>query len=257
MEKEKQITLEERRRVQLNMLAEFDTFCRSHSLKYSLAFGTLLGAIRHKGYIPWDDDVDIMMPLPDYNKMKAMLHSDSFRVCDVDSEKYYDFIFPRLADNGSYRKVGKLGSKTYGINIDLYVVVGCPQSMNDKQWVEAKRIHKKGIKLYIWQGRFVRYLPIRPLSIFRRYLKKWRDFFFNLVPYDEARYYYIIMGTVKEKYIFDYDIFDTMTDVDFEGMRLMSIAGFDSFLKRAYGDYMTLPPENERIPYHGGTFYKI
>ena len=64
-EKRKQISLEEKKSIQLEMLKEIDAFCRNNNIKYSLAFGTLIGAVRHKGFIPWDDDVDIMMPLPD------------------------------------------------------------------------------------------------------------------------------------------------------------------------------------------------
>ena len=61
----KPISIEERKVVQLEMLKEINSFCKANNIRYSLAFGTLLGAVRHKGFIPWDDDVDIMMPLPD------------------------------------------------------------------------------------------------------------------------------------------------------------------------------------------------
>lgn len=73
----KEITLEERKQIQLRMLIEIDAFCRKHNIRYSLAYGTLIGAIRHKGFIPWDDDVDIMMPLPDMLRFKELFKSET------------------------------------------------------------------------------------------------------------------------------------------------------------------------------------
>ena len=72
----KKISFEKQKEIQLEMLKEIDYFCKHNSIRYSLAFGTLLGAIRHKGYIPWDDDVDIMMPYPDLIKLKRLFSSE-------------------------------------------------------------------------------------------------------------------------------------------------------------------------------------
>ena len=72
------ITLEQRKQIQLEMLSEIDTFCRTHGIRYMIAFGTLLGAVRHKGYIPWDDDVDISMPIDDMLRFKNEFKSDFF-----------------------------------------------------------------------------------------------------------------------------------------------------------------------------------
>ena len=99
----KEINLEERKSLQLAMLKEIDAFCKKNGLRYSLAFGTLLGAIRHKGFIPWDDDLDIMMPVEDIIKFKAIFNYDKLKFCDVDTEKYYDLDFPRISHKRTYK----------------------------------------------------------------------------------------------------------------------------------------------------------
>ena len=89
----KKITLEESKRLQLDILDAFDAFCQKNELRYMLAYGTLLGAVRHKGFIPWDDDIDLYMPIEDYRKMADILNqkqnngffSERYRVAGHDS----------------------------------------------------------------------------------------------------------------------------------------------------------------------------
>ena len=85
----KQISLEDVRKTQLSMLDEVDSFCRENGIRYSLASGTLLGAIRHKGYIPWDDDMDIVMPEPDYLRFAASFRSTWIKCIDVRNDKSF------------------------------------------------------------------------------------------------------------------------------------------------------------------------
>ena len=126
------ITLEERKKIQLEMLVEIDKFCREHNIKYMLAFGTLLGAIRHKGYIPWDDDVDISMPLEDMLRFKKEFKSDKLKYCDVDTEPNYAFPFSRIAHKQTYSKCGMI-AKSYGVCIDLYPTIEVSSLMEDNQ----------------------------------------------------------------------------------------------------------------------------
>lgn len=78
-----ELSLEERKKVQLEMLKEVDTFCRENNIKYALSCGTLIGAIRHKGFIPWDDDVDITMPFDDMVHFLKIFKSDKIEICDA------------------------------------------------------------------------------------------------------------------------------------------------------------------------------
>ena len=126
------ITLDERKKIQLEMLDEIDAFCRVNNIRYSLAFGTLIGAIRHKGYIPWDDDVDLIMPLPDMLRFKKIFKSDKLGYADLDTIPHYEYHFSRIYFLPTYSQVGLL-EKSYGVNIDLYPVVGMPDTEKEIQ----------------------------------------------------------------------------------------------------------------------------
>ena len=252
----REITLEERKVIQLEMLDEIDEFCRANNIRYSIAFGTLLGAIRHKGFIPWDDDVDIMMPLPDLLKFKKLFKSEKMEYVDVDKDPKYGFAFSRVAHKCSYNKEG-LVSKTYGICIDLYIVIGLP---NDTKsfFNQLQPLFNRRINAMKWRSRIVRYLPCHNIPYYNKIQKSYRDnLFTNSIEYNTALGYYIIAGPLRlrDKMTYDRDLFSSLIRVNFENREYMSIADWDYFLNLRYGDYMQLPPENQRHPYHGGHYF--
>ena len=253
-----EITFEERKVIQLEMLKEIDAFCRVHEIKYSLAFGTLLGAIRHNGFIPWDDDVDIMMPLPDMLKFKELFKSDNLKYCDIDTEKHYEFGFSRIAHLNTFNKIGLVRS-CYGICIDLYPIIGVPSEKDniEKFFKKASYFQNRRLAFMKWQSRAVRYLPVISLPGFDNAIRDYRDFMYSYYPYESAKTFYIIAGPfeLKEKMIYNFDLFDELTEVVFENNTFLSTSHFDDFLSMRYGDYMTPPPEDQRHPYHGGHYY--
>ena len=242
------ITLEERRKVQLAMLREVDAFCRANGIRYSLAYGTLLGAVRHKGFIPWDDDMDIMMPLPDLLRFKKEFRSDIAEYGDVDNQAYYEFPHSKVVHKLSYHQSG-LVVKTYGINIDLYPVLGLPGTKEeiDSFFKGAQDILRRRKLLMKWRNRIVRTIPIRSIPLYYRYQIKYRDY-----PYDNSNYHFCFGGELEWRNIYDFDLFENVIDLPFEGEKFMAISCYDTFLTQFYGDYMTPPPENQRHPYHGG-----
>ena len=96
-EKGRRLTTDDIRALQLEMMDEIDAFCRANGIRYALAFGTMLGAIRHKGFIPWDDDMDIIMPLEDMMLFKKKFQSNTIQYLDIDTCKHYDYHFSRVA----------------------------------------------------------------------------------------------------------------------------------------------------------------
>lgn len=255
----KELTLEERKKVQLEMLDEIDSFCRKNNIKYSLAFGTLLGAIRHKGFIPWDDDVDIMMPIDDLNKFKETFRSDLLSYYDVYNCAKHSYPFSRLGHNGTYSKAGKIATN-YGICIDLYIMVNL---MDDEE--ELAKYFKEGEK---WQfvrrqikrvkSRLLQYLPIDIKFPFHRWvIKRLNKHWTGYAKYGTTNTYYVVAGSLnlRKKMTYDRDLFANLTEVDFENKKYYAIADWDYYLTLRYGDYMKLPPVEQRVPYHGGEYY--
>lgn len=251
----KLVSVEEMRQIQLEMLDEIDKFCREHKIRYSLAFGTLLGAIRHKGYIPWDDDVDIIMPLPDMLRFKKEFTSEKLEYCDLDTVVNYEFHFSRIAYKPTYTQKGP-SLQSYGVCIDLYPVVGMPDTKEQVQkfLTEIQPLYKKRLWMIRWNSRLVKHLPITSIPCFKKVVKRFRNTILYTWPYEKA-HNYLHAGSVRPINVLDYDVFETMTDVEFEGHTYQSVGDYDRYLRHCFNDYMQLPPEEDRHPYHGFVCY--
>ena len=254
----KEITLEERKKIQLEMLVEIDDFCRKHDIRYMLAFGTLLGAVRHKGFIPWDDDVDISMPLEDMLRFKKEFKSEKLKYCDIDTEKNYDYHFSKISYKGTCQKNGfKI---LYGVNIDLYPMIEVSSSYERISTLIniGMPIFAKRLSYMKWNSRLQRFMPIQfDIPGYRESIKNYRNFSFNTLSQRRGGRYHILAGPLRlfEALTFDFNPFDEMIDIEFEGLKFKSPARYHDFLTKRYGDYMQLPPEDQRHPYHGEKFY--
>lgn len=253
----KPITLEERKLVQLEMLKEIDLFCRSNNIRYSLAFGTLLGAIRHNGFIPWDDDVDIMMPLPDMIRFKELFHSETMKYLDINTYRYFEYGFSRITNTKTYRQYGII--RSYGISIDLYPLVSIPENEEkaDDYFRKAQHLEEVCDFYKKWRSRMVNFLPLHTIPFYHYSVKKTTKHLRFTTEYGKTNKYYIIAGPIamRKKMTYYNDIFDDLVDVVFEGNRFWAISKYDMFLTMRYGDYMTPPPIEQRHPYHGGNYY--
>lgn len=252
------ISLEQRKQIQLEMLIEIDQFCRANNIKYMLAFGTLLGAIRHKGYIPWDDDVDISMPLDDMIRFKNEFKSDKLKYCDVDTEKDYEWTFSRIVHKQTYNKTGLI-YKAYGVNIDLYPTIEVSSSVEENERVVSQLMtHYKRYSATIkFRRRAIRLLPISSIYGFRKRVSEYRDLNHRLLHCKNGGAFHCDAGPLEQfrLHTFSFNPFEEMVEVYFEGHKFMAPARYDEYLSTRYGDYMKLPPEDQRHPYHGGKYY--
>ena len=264
----KELTPEQFRKMQLmelDMLVEFDRVCRKHAINYVLFGGSLLGAIRHKGYIPWDDDADIGMLREDYEEFKQFMGEMNPDICyfqDHDTDPEYRWGYGKLRRTGSiYVRVGQehLKCKT-GIFVDVFPMDDIPHSIIGQitqdwhcfclrkiLWSEVAKENTTGF----WKI-FFSLLSKIPTSVafngYNRYAKKSKNSSDNRVrcisfPATGTLYK---KNPLRERYGMPKSWFIDRAEYDFEGKRFYSSRDFDTVLKYIYGDYMKLPPENQR-----------
>ena len=250
------LTSEEERIAQLNILKEVDKVCRENSIRYSLAFGTLLGAVRHHGFIPWDDDLDIMMPYYDMVRLRDILVSPIIRFYDVDTDSSYGNPFGNICLENTYRKIG--ARKERGIGIDVYPVVRIPSDpMKETAFFkDAEVLQNKRARALRFRYTVMKHLYFCPPFNYSNIIKRYRDY---LVSYDEcdSSRYYVIGGPLNNRRLttYDVDLFQELVELEFEGVGFLATAKYDLFLRMRYGNYMELPPEDQRHPYHGQTYF--
>lgn len=244
------ISLEEAKQLQYEMLKEMHRACEQHGLRYYLAYGTLLGAIRHKGYIPWDDDIDVMMPRDDFFKLAETYRSDRYSIVSCYNDTSYEYAFGRMYDTRTAANKGKFETK--GLCIDIYLLNAWP-----KDEKERKRLSK--------EIRFFQKLRIYLIGIRNRLAVKrlWpcKTLGFPLLQWackkeEMLRGKYVLGASSfvqisTDARLYDYKDFKEAVLAQFEDREFFIPVGYDGILKCCYGDYMQLPPVEERHPYHG------
>ena len=257
----REIDIDELKAIQLDMLKDIHSFCVSHDIKYSLAFGSLLGAIRHKGYIPWDADIDIMMRRDDYERFVTTYGSEMYRIVDLQVSTYYCQPYAKVENVLTIVNEYSEEISEYGVSIDIFPVDNIPNgSLRQKCFysiksflnvihnlkmvkISQKRPIYKNIILYI--SHFILY----PLSghyiamIMSNYASQYSsvntDYSGIVVPADSR------LAEAIPSYCFDKYI-----ELEFEKNKFMAIEYYDCYLKAAYGNYMQLPPVEQRVSHH-------
>ena len=251
----KEITLEEQKKIQLKILDDVAQFCVSHNINYFLAYGTLLGAIRHKGYIPWDDDVDIIMPRPDYDKFMNSFDKVSgskySTLCEV-RDKGYNCCFGKVHDSRTLFQEEYSRKSSFGIFIDVFPFDGYSSPYQMKYCNFLTNLLK--VKMNVWyNGRsliknIVTYIGkflLLPLPI--RVILKRMDHNAKKLNFKESDKVCSFFGTQP---IFDRELFEDFTYAQFENKKYRIPKKFEKVLTIEFGDYMKLPHEKDRVFRH-------
>ena len=251
-----QLSLRERQLEYLRILKELDRYCSETRLRYYIGCGTLIGAVRHKGFIPWDDDLDVFMPRPDYLKMVSNYKSDNYTFHTIYNDKAHPYNFGRLCSNDFFTFIGK--RRVYSFGIDVYVINGAPATIKEQEK------HKDDTQVFIRRK--------TKLLVLRNKLAKM-----NLWPYKNLEFPLmnrVLMQAEKQFAKYDYDsseyiwpygggrlnmkkeYYGNPIRLQFEDGFFWAPEHYHEALTLGYGDYMKLPPEDQRKPYHGDEYYR-
>ena len=260
-----EIQLEEKK-----ILDEVVKFLDNNKIKYFLTYGTLIGAIRHKGFIPWDDDIDIAVPRDDYDRLVSLFKDNS----NLLGNNLYFHSFELGNLNMPFAKVYNRDIEVYdwsynekaekNLWIDIFPIDGYPESDDEFIKWNKKKLRLKSLILYRKmtlkrilknKKKIIFVLPKILLKIVlnilpERFLSKKIVKLTEKYPYDKSKYAgcYVWSSNLGEKML--KKDFEEYTKVDFEGSKYNALKKYDKYLSQVYGDYMTLPPEEKRITHN-------
>lgn len=268
------MTLEELQQIEFEILKVFRDFCKEHHLRYYLGGGTLLGAIRHKGFIPWDDDIDVMMPRPDYMRFLKLNRDGCLdryrRLDDIHLNRNALTAVLRIYDKRTELTFTNYRiEKKFGCWIDIFPIDG----LHDLAF--ARKIHFKEARAMLdlilcndtkiggkRRNKFLSYaqyclLPVLPfvyLAGHERLIRRM-DRIARRYPYGRAKYVGVLEGRAEEKEAMLKKDMEPAITVEFWGEKFYAMANYDEYLTNLYGDYMQLPPVEERVSRHEIEFY--
>ena len=248
---------------ELMILDEIDRICKKYNIKYYLAFGSALGAIRHKGFIPWDDDIDIHMMNSDLLKFKEVCKkelSNKFYFQDKLTDKYYYNYWAKVGMEGTtWMPKDRIVDCKYGICIDIFPLFPMLDNNKNKKRIEkyTKLLLVTTAKYYVLNTKKKRYSKIKKIihrvvphcinNCLYKYALKQLDKDIN--NYDKI----VVCDTDNDRNVyFDKEVIEGNRKLEFEKRKLSVPNKLDEYLTMFYGDYMILPKTNDRYGHDKG-----
>ena len=266
-----ELTLDELKKIEFDISKHFDAFCKEHNIRYFLAYGTLLGAIRYKKFIPWDDDVDVLVSREDYERLLKIYEDNAqYKLFAFEKDGKFHYPFAKLCDLSTRKVLPEFRSSDAipGVEIDIFPL-DCWHSDYEKAQKEARSISrdmlflqasqyrespiKKGMKSLVWKFVSV-YAKIRTDKYFNKKIVKKSKANQQDHPAFVGSKSWCIYG---ERGIIPAEAFADVTYVEFEGEMFPAPKGYDTYLTCLYGDYLPEPPKEKQKTNHSFKAYKL
>ncbi len=266
----KELTLQELKEIEFKILKMFDAFCKENNIKYYLSHGTLLGAIRYKKFIPWDDDVDLLIPREDYNRMITLFQdTEKYRLFSFEKNQEYLYPFAKLCDMTTRKdEFGYNNGVELGVDIDLFPLDAWDDDL-EKAKREVKYICKNMSRLGLTKLK-------KPdsVNLIKRFVKGMIMIFCKM---HGSKYYLnkIIKASYRddqkgnnylgckawcvygEKGIIPAEVFAETIEIEFEGEKFPAPKDYDTYLTCLYGDYLPEPPKEKQKTHHAFKAYRL
>lgn len=251
--------------LELDIVKEFIRICDKHGLKYFMAGGTFLGAVRHNGFIPWDDDIDMGMYRCDYDKFLKIAETElsyPYKIQTYQNTDSHHYYFSHVIDmRYKVRRLGSLDKREEYVWIDIFPYDGLPNGVRGNLFylrllfcrfcyhmANFDKINIARTDRAVWQKAVLKILFVIH-KLFRFDKQKWINKIDVLLKTNDLKNcdrVMSFMGLKLQKEILPRKIYDNLIDYSFEDMNLKGPRDSDTVLRRLYGNYMELPPENKR-----------
>lgn len=265
----KELDCNEIQQLCLRMLKAIDAFAKEHHLTYYLSGGTLLGAVRHKGFIPWDDDMDLMMPRPDYMYLIKNFKHDRYHLSSCEQEQDYLSCYARLWDTHTTITwdSSKIKEKKIGAFVDIFPIDGYPDNhLQTKLFLYRVKFARAKLNMKT-KNNFYAHEKMIPLKkIMRSCMKKDGNYYACALSklamhydYQSSHYAGVVGASLQHLFVEKNpkSVFQKTIWLDFEDMKAPAPIGYDNYLRQLYGDYMQLPPIEKRVSAHEFHIYSL
>ena len=264
----KELSLEEIKKIEFELLKIFDSFCKENHIQYFISNGTLLGAVKYKGFIPWDDDIDVLVPREDYNKLLALFkNSGRCHLFSFERNQKYLYPFAKLCCMDTKKEECNIRNGVeLGVDIDIFPLDTWHPDHN-KAEREVHRIRKKMFGLNMTKlrkpdslhpmkrmikGILMLFCKMLGSRFFIRSIIKESSDMHRASPYLGCKSWCIY----GEREIIPASVFSDSVELEFEGEKFPAPIGYDVYLHSLYGDYEKDPPEEKRRSHHKFIAYR-